>query len=281
MTRHAVQPILPMAALPKLGCVIQWSDVAFTVRHPTLGLLPARLNGTSPELPVAMILRLITEYEQLVARELRDREGRNRLWRVLAEVSPEIGDPQQWLEQHIRDGTVDETILHLWIKTAFPEVPKGADLLSPDIYGMLLQAAILGAVDGLTAGPPCRTMSVLRMRSDGGPRQLRDKFGSGRFGRVGLNPAEQATVDDDSVLFLRTFLLMAVVQAASKVWQKPKPLFFVEQPATPSDYAPESPMHVNCPSLWTWPEAERMCINVGSPPQLSYLRGSSTKVSMR
>ena len=59
-------------------------------------------------------------------------------------------------------------------------------------------------------------------------------------------------------LVFRTFLLMALIQASAAVWQKPRPLFFLEQPAVPSEYAPESPSHVHCPSLWVWPEAERM-----------------------
>ena len=135
--------------------------------------------------------------------------------------------------------------------------------MSPDTFGMLLQSALHGSVDGLTAGPPCRTMSVLRMKEDGGPRQVRDKFGVGRFGKEGLSPAEQAVVDHDTVLFLRTFLLMAVIQASSHVLEKPKPLFFLEQPAAPSDYAPESDNHVRCPSLWAWPEAERIWALIG------------------
>ena len=40
----------------------------------------------------------------------------------------------------------------------------------------------------------CRALSVLRMKEDGGPRQVRDKFGVGRFGKEGLSPAEQAVV---------------------------------------------------------------------------------------
>ena len=177
-------------------------------------------------------------------------------------------------------GTVDETVLHVWVRSAFPNLPerlasrvacdpryeaervpfnrrtrrklfdrsvptllslfagvqqwskwsgqvihvdllRGGDLLSPDVFGMLLQAALHGSVDGLTAGPPCRTMSVLRMKEDGGPRQLRDKYG--RFGREGLTPAEQATVDDDTLLFFRTFLLMAVIHSLPGPMKNPNP----------------------------------------------------------
>ena len=314
LTERKVQPILPMAALPRLGCVIQWSDVGFSIKHPVLGLLPTRLNGTSPELPAPLLLKLITEYEGLITREDREREGKQRLWNVLTKITPDVVNPQLWLEHHISEGTVDETVLHVWVRAAFPELPeriasriacapafaservpfnrrtrrrlfdrnvptllslfsgvqhwskwpgqvlhvdllKGSDLLSPDTFGMLLQSALHGSVDGLTAGPPCRTMSVLRMKEDGGPRQVRDKFGVGRFGKEGLSPAEQAVVDDG--------MLMAVIQASSHVLEKPKPLFFLEQPAAPSDYAPESDNHVRCPSLWAWPEAERIWALIG------------------
>ena len=73
LTQGKVQPILPMAALPRLGCVIQWSEVGFSVKHPVLGLLPTRLNCTSPELPAPLLLKLITDYEGLVTREARAR----------------------------------------------------------------------------------------------------------------------------------------------------------------------------------------------------------------
>ena len=317
LTSQPVQPILPMAALPRLGCTIQWSDVGLSVRHPTCGLLPVRLNDTSPELPAPLLLRLIGDYEQLVKREVKDRQSRERLWKVLSQVASDVVDPQAWLEHHVRAGTLDATSLHVWVRAAFPELPeriasriacepccepervpfnrrtrrkmmdravptlvslfsgvqqwskwpgqvvqvdllKGGDLLSSDVFGLLLQAAARGSLDGLTAGPPCRTMSVLRMKQDDGPRQVRNKYGPERFGRSGLSAAELASVDDDTVLVFRTFLLMALIQASAAVWQKPRPLFFLEQPAVPSEYAPESPSHVHCPSLWVWPEAERM-----------------------
>ena len=137
-------------------------------------------------------------------------------------------------------------------------------ILFAGVFGLLLQAALNGSTDGLTAGPPCRTMSVLPRKEDGGPRQVRDKHGPGRFGREGITPSEKAMVDDDTVLFLRTFLLMAVMHAVARVMGKPRPLFFVEQLATPSDYAPDSPLHSECPSLWVWPEAEQIWALVGS-----------------
>ena len=124
LTERKLQPILPMAALPRLGCVIQWSDVGFSVKHPVLGLLPTRLNGTSPELPARLLLKLITEYEGLITREDREREGKQRLWNVLVKITPDVVNPQLWLEHHIREGTVDETVLHVWVRSAFQELPE-------------------------------------------------------------------------------------------------------------------------------------------------------------
>ena len=113
-----------MAALPRLGCVTQWSDVGFSVRHPSLGLLPSRLNGTSPELPTPLLLKIIKEYEAVVVRDVQDSEGRERLWNVLAKVTPGTVDAQAWLEHHVKSGTVDETVLHVWVRSAFPDLPE-------------------------------------------------------------------------------------------------------------------------------------------------------------
>ena len=124
LTPQPVQPILPTAALPRLGCTIQWSDVGLSVRHPTCGLLPVRLNDTSPELPAPLLLRLIGDYEQLVKREVKDRQSRERLWKVLSQVASDVVDPQAWLEHHVRAGTLDATSLHVWVRAAFPALPE-------------------------------------------------------------------------------------------------------------------------------------------------------------
>ena len=39
------------------------------------------------------------------------------------------------------------------------ELKDGADLLSDDVFGVLVQAASSGCVEGCIAGPPCRTVS--------------------------------------------------------------------------------------------------------------------------
>ena len=124
LTLNPVQPILLMAAPPRLGRTIQWSDAGFSVRHPTNGLLPVRLNGTSPELPTPLLLRLIGDYEDLVRREMKDRQSRERLWRVLSQVASDVVDPQVWLEHHVKEGTIDETSLHVWVRAAFPDLPE-------------------------------------------------------------------------------------------------------------------------------------------------------------
>ena len=60
-----VQPILPMAYLPALGCAVSWSDRGLTIRHPKLGLLLVRLQGACPELPSHLTVQLIRYHEQL------------------------------------------------------------------------------------------------------------------------------------------------------------------------------------------------------------------------
>ena len=87
------------------------------------------------------------------------------------------------------------------------ELKKGADMRNNDLMAYLEELARAGRIDQVLAGPPCRTVSMCRFRSvaqaDRGPRPLRGRYGQLRFGLPGLTHAEQNTVDNDTVLWLR------------------------------------------------------------------------------
>ena len=58
------------------------------------------------------------------------------------------------------------------------EIKKGMDLHNDHLFGFLEQLCQTGKVRGLFAGPPCRTVSLLRFRQEeGGPRPLRSRYG--------------------------------------------------------------------------------------------------------
>ncbi|CAE7201781.1 unnamed protein product [Symbiodinium sp. CCMP2592] len=88
LVRESVQPILPMHALPLLGCEINWTDRGIHVRHPGLGILPVRVKDGTPELPEFLVLRLIGEYERFLLR----RENSRAVLRIDGVVCGERGD---------------------------------------------------------------------------------------------------------------------------------------------------------------------------------------------
>ena len=80
LVRESVQPIVPMHALPLLGCEISWNDRGIHVRHPAMGVLPVRLRDGTPELPEFLVIRLIAEYERFLMRHQAARSTSERMW---------------------------------------------------------------------------------------------------------------------------------------------------------------------------------------------------------
>ena len=278
LTPDDVQPILPMAFLPDLGCSMTWTDRGCSVRHPRKGLLPVRLNHQCPELPVNLVLELINEHELLLeqrrAMQVQAKTAVAAALHAPAEISE---DPMAWARSQIHDGHLSMAAQAQWLARLFPELPqrilervicpigfdvdrvpynrhvekeRGSDLLSNDVFGMLLQAVLSRSVEGAVGGPPCNFTSACRMAEDGGPRQLRSREGPERYGLYRNTPAEQAVVDEASVLSLRTFMLFLLIGAV----QGPRAFLGLEHPEDPAQWAnSQSPLQ-RCPSLWAFPE---------------------------
>ena len=96
------------------------------------------------------------------------------------------------------------------------------------------------------AGPPCRSVSVLRLREDGGPRQVRDRAGPGMWGKSDLKPHERTLVDTDTQLLLRTLALAERCESANPGETE----FMVETPEDPATYREGE----NIPTFTVWPE---------------------------
>ena len=134
------------------------------------------------------------------------------------------------------------------------DLKSGGDLLSDDVFGMVLKAAVGRTVSGALAGPPCRTTSACRHADDNGPRPIRARQGPQRFGLSTNTDVEAELVSNDTVLWFRTLLLFSVLHVCSPV----RPFLGWEHPADPATWAPaHSPLQC-CPSVWCFPEFGRV-----------------------
>lgn len=97
------------------------------------------------------------------------------------------------------------------------DISRGSDLLSDDVFGMLLRAATLGVIDGVVCGPPCRTFNPEALAPSSNGLRFRGDEGEDRFGFPNLSPSDQALVDRDTLLFLRSLLLIFVASCAKEV----------------------------------------------------------------
>ena len=126
------------------------------------------------------------------------------------------------------------------------DILRNQDLLDSNVMAYLASVIRTGKVQMIVGGPPCRTVSVLRMRGDGGPRQVRDRDGEGRWGSQNLTPAEKQLVEDDSQLWLR---FMALVRLGRHYNQNLTGL--AETPEDPAEYWPQMK---HCPTFTNWGE---------------------------
>ena len=101
------------------------------------------------------------------------------------------------------------------------EKSRGSDLLDSGLWQHLLSWAFSGVVGAVVGGPPCRTISVCRSATDGGPPPVRGRD-MHRWGLPGLPGHLQEMLVEDSVLWLRTLLLYAVAQASAESLSVPQ-----------------------------------------------------------
>ena len=134
------------------------------------------------------------------------------------------------------------------------EKENGGDLLPNDIFGMILEAVLFGGVEGCVAGPPCNTSSACRMAADDGPRQVRARYGPGRYGLSSNTSQEQAAVDDATVLWFRTFFVFLLLKSV----KGPRAFLGLEHPQDPAEWASANSPLQACPSFWSFPEVTRL-----------------------
>ena len=91
-----IEPIIPLGWLAQSGCTVEWSSGGLEVVHRARGVLPVFVRSGCPQIPKALALDLIREYEM------------TEIERVLKKLETEIDrqkDPDAevaWLEELIR-----------------------------------------------------------------------------------------------------------------------------------------------------------------------------------
>ena len=198
-----------MAALTRLGYEVKWTGSGCKINSPDGAQLPVQLDQGCPTLPRREGVCILQQVEDHQRRETQMKRAAIRpngeLHKVCAEVEvvkrlkaifPKVpadlakpgdlqspsstdiqraktlvvhlfsgDDPKFWMAQE-KNGVVIICI----------ELTKGGDLRNGHLYGWLEQLARSGKIDVLLAGPPCRSVSVCRLRSlegDDGPRVVR------------------------------------------------------------------------------------------------------------
>ena len=130
------------------------------------------------------------------------------------------------------------------------DIRKGGDLHSGAVWAFLWELASADTLLGIIGGPPCRTVSRLRMRQPG-PPPLRGRGMDDRWGLAGLAPSQQKKTDYDSMLMLKQ---VALWKRAEQVRTRRKPtMFLLESPEDPMDYLHQTEAE-NFPTFWMFPE---------------------------
>ena len=143
---------------------------------------------------------------------------------------------------------------HVEVITVDIRQSSAMDLHSKNVWGYLCHIARTKRILAIIGGPPCRTVSRLRLIQPG-PRPLRSRV-EGRFGLEGLTPSEELKVNGDSALLLKQVALHRIAEE-SRLGEDPEIGFFLESPEDPAEYTPQQ----DSPTFWVWPEVTSLLVD--------------------
>ena len=124
------------------------------------------------------------------------------------------------------------------------------NLHHPAVWGFLCHVARTCPVAAVVGGPPCRTVSRMRLIQPG-PPPLRGRSLEERFGLEGLEKSQQLKTDSDSALVLKQVGLRKLAMEG-RGEDYPLVGFLLESPRDPAEYTDL----VDAPTFWTWPELQ-------------------------
>ena len=131
--------------------------------------------------------------------------------------------------------------------------PQRHDMLSENLYGHLAEKSRQGDLLAIGGGPECKTWSIKLHKPlpDGSPgHPLRGRQEPHCWGLPDLTPAEQAKVDNDSILALRMLELYSIARTHGH-----DPAFLMEHPEDPAVHSTEPTANI-CSTIF---ETDAMC----------------------
>ena len=272
-------PIIPLGELVAQGGVIDWRPGQCRLHHPRAGTLKVTVVANCPEEEKKKIHGVVKALvhgggglhaqgymlDMNMLKEKFPAAPLEQLARLA--IRPGIKSTEIAWNRRMRRSIekADHVVLNLfcgpessWWSKRGPlrwvmvnvDILQNQDLLNDSNMAYLTDVARSGKVKTFLAGPPCRSVSVLRLREDGGPRQVRDREGPRRWGKGNLKPHEQTLVDTDNQLLLRTLVLAELRESANPGETE----FMVETPEDPAKYREGE----NIPTFTVWPEVTQV-----------------------
>ena len=283
LSRTDVEPIIPLGWLVQGGYHIDWGREKCIIQHPERGPLRCELRAGCPVMQREAGLALLDDLEKgrlgrqipttgtsarwwmqnfpdLPQRLLQWTEGQDQTWKSLGTLPWNRHRRRRlWKSRgvivHLFAGQ-DHRPWEAWQQKGYEvlclDVKKGGDLHNPAVWAFLWELASSNKVIGVIGGPPCRTVSRLRMRRPG-PVPLRGRKPEERWGLAGLAPSDTQKTDYDSMLLMKH---VALWKRAEECRVQPEPtLFLLESPEDPANYlTPE--LADEMPSFWQFPELQ-------------------------
>ena len=283
LSKTEVEPIIPLSWLVQGGYQIDWSRDRCVIHHPERGPLCCELRAGCPVMPRDQGLALLDDLEkgrlgsrpsigdavqhwwsqhfpELPQRLLQWTNGQDQAWKSLG-ILPWNRHRRRklWKSRgvivHLFAGQ-DHRPWEAWKQRGYEvlclDVKKGGDLHNPAVWAFLWELASCNKVIGVIGGPPCRTVSRLRMRQPG-PAPLRGRALEERWGLSGLALSDSRKVDYDTMLLLKQVALWKRAEEC-RVQRSPT-IFLLESPEDPANYL-DANLAENMPSFWQFPELQ-------------------------
>ena len=263
LTQQSIQEIIPVSKMLEVGYQLRWTkEGGCQVEHPRHGKIPIKMVQGCPTLEDPWGSKMMDEVEEFETKRARIRS-------ILAEGVLAVNQiPLNRRQRRKLDRASSIIIINMFaganvekwnvmengpVAVLSIDLIHGVNVMDGHVTGWIESILETGKVVMWTAGPPCRSVSVLRTRSehDNGTPLLRKRTGEERFGAIGLTAGQQELADHDATLWLKNLRWMKKAKEKNAAVK-----LMTEQPQDPTEWkrGDEEKM----PSFLSWPETRSM-----------------------